>query len=54
MRVQVHGTQFPSPHRILNPPEKPAVLLLFANLKPVLDENDAIVFLAETRSREPS
>src|ERR1700741_3777840 len=43
MRFKVHRAQFPPPHWILDPPEKPLVLFLFPNLKPVLGKNDAIV-----------
>ncbi len=43
VRFKVHGAQFPSPHRILDAPEKSPVLLLLADLKPVFDEDNAVV-----------
>ena len=44
MRFKVHRAQFPPSHRVFNTPEESPVLLRFANLKPVLYENNAIIF----------
>ena len=43
MRLKIHRAYFPSSHRILDTLEEATVLLLFANLKPVFDEDNAIV-----------
>src|SRR5262249_45944216 len=43
MGLQVHGTEFPAPHRILDPLLEPPVLFLFANFKPVLNKKDTVV-----------
>src|SRR5579864_1854606 len=43
MRLEIHRAQFPSSHRILYAFEKPLMLLLFADLKPIFEEDDAIV-----------
>src|SRR5713101_8942033 len=40
---QIHGAELPLPERVLNPRLEAAVLLLLANLQPILDEGDAAV-----------
>ena len=44
MRFEIHRAQLPPSHRILNTFQKTLVLLRFADLKPVLDQKNTIVF----------
>ena len=43
MGFQIHWTQFPSSHWVFNTSEKPLVLFRFADFKPVLNKDDAII-----------
>src|SRR5579859_565154 len=43
MRFKIHRAQFPSSHWIFDTFEKPTMLLRFADLKPVLDKDNAVV-----------
>jgi hypothetical protein len=43
VRLEIHGAEFPLPHRVLNAFQESLVLLVLAYFKPILDKNDAII-----------